>query len=350
MSLNWLDQPIATISEQSTQKANDRQRQLTKPPGSLGKLEELAIKFSAIQKTQQPTVNNVHISIFAADHGIANENVSAFPQVVTTEMVKNFSRGGAAISVLAKELDAKLEVIDLGTVVEAGELEGVISSRIAKGTANFAQQAAMTEAQLEKAFDAGIAAVQRAVESGAHVFIGGDMGIANTTSATAMACVYLDKAPVDLTGAGTGLDKKGVLHKVKVIELALSQHEAGLLDDIEILRFFGGFEIAALTGAYIYAAQQGLLVVIDGFIATAAALAATKIKPGCDSWFIYAHQSHEQGHRLMLEALKAEPLVNLNMRLGEASGAAVVVPLLRQACALHANMATFAEAGVSTGD
>lgn len=176
------------------------------------------------------------------------------------------------------------------------------------------------------------------------------MGIANTTSATAMACVYLDKAPDELTGAGTGLNEKGVLHKIKVIQQALTQHEAGLLNDIEILRFFGGFEIVALTAAYIYAAQQGLPVVVDGFIATAAALAAVKIKPGCDAWFIYAHQSHEQGHRLMLEALKAEPLVNLNMRLGEASGAAIVIPLLRQACALHANMATFAEAGVSTGE
>lgn len=208
----------------------------------------------------------------------------------------------------------------------------------------------MTEQQLEKSFDAGILAVQRAIDSDAHVFIGGDMGIANTTSATAMACVYLDKAPIDLTGAGTGLDENGVSHKSKVIEQALSQHEAGLLDDIEILRFFGGFEIAALTAAYIYSAQQGLPVIIDGFIATAAALAAIKIKPGCDSWFIYAHQSHEQGHCLILEALKAEPLVNLNMRLGEASGAALVVPLLKQACALHSKMATFTEAGVSTGD
>ena len=348
--MTWLDKSIATISEDAIQKANERQSQLTKPLGSLGKLEELAVKFSAIQKTQQPQVKNVHISIFAADHGIANENVSVFPQVVTTEMIKNFSRGGAAISVLAKELDATLEVIDLGAVVEAGELDGVISNRIAPGTANFLQQAAMTDEQLEKAFDAGKAAVQRAIDSDAHVFIGGDMGIANTTSATALACAYLDKAPVDLTGAGTGLDEKGVLHKAKVIEQALTQHEAGLLDDIEILRFFGGFEIAALTGAYIYAAQQGLPVVIDGFIATSAALAATKIKAGCDSWFIYSHQSHEQGHRLMLEALNAEPLVNLNMRLGEASGAAVVVPLLRLACALHTNMATFAEAGVSTGE
>lgn len=348
--MNWLEQPIAVISEKAIQEANERQLQLTKPPGSLGKLEELAIKFSAIQKTQQPQVKNVHISIFAADHGIANENVSAFPQVVTTEMIKNFSRGGAAISVLAKELAAKLEVIDLGTVVEAGELKGVISNRIAPSTANFAQQAAMTEEQLDEALNAGKAAVKRAIDTDAHVFIGGDMGIANTTSATAMACTYLDKAPEDLAGPGTGLDKEGVSHKAEVIQQALGLHEATSLNAIEVLRFFGGFEIAALTGAYISAAQQGLPVVIDGFIATAAALAAVNIKPGCDRWFIYAHQSHEPGHRLMLEALNAEPLVNMNMRLGEASGAAVVIPLLRQACALHANMATFAEAGVSTGE
>ncbi len=348
--MNWLEQSIAKISKQAIEEANERQLQLTKPPGSLGKLEELAIKFSAIQKTQQPQIKNVQISVFAADHGIANENVSAFPQVVTTEMVKNFSRGGAAISVLAKELDAKLEVVDLGTVVEAGELAGVISSRIAMGTENFAEQAAMTEEQLDKALNAGIQAVQRAINSDVHVFIGGDMGIANTTSATAMACAYLDKAAVDLAGPGTGLDEQGVSHKVKVIEQALLKHQAASLSSTEILRFFGGFEIAALTGAYIYAAQQGLPVVIDGFIATAAALAATKIKPGCDSWFIYAHQSHEPGHHLILTALNAEPLVNLNMRLGEGSGAAIVIPLLRQACALHANMATFAEAGVSTGD
>lgn len=350
MSLNWLDKSIAVISEDAIQEANQRQLQLTKPPGSLGKLEELAIKFSAIQKTQQPQIKNVQISIFAADHGIANENVSAFPQVVTTEMIKNFSRGGAAISVLAKELNAKLEVIDLGTVVEAGELDGVISNRIATSTANFAQQAAMTNEQLDKALEAGKAAVQRAIDLDAHIFIGGDMGIANTTSATAMACAYLNAAPSELAGPGTGLDKKGVSHKANVIEQALTKHQATSLNAIEVLRYFGGFEIAALTGSYIYAAQQGLPVVIDGFIATAAALAAIKINPECDKWFIYAHQSHEPGHRLILEKLNAEPLVNMNMRLGEASGAAIVIPLLRQACALHANMATFAEAGVSTGE
>ena len=350
MNLKWINNPIAVVSEQSIEEANDRQLQLTKPPGSLGKLEELAIKFSAIQQTQQPIVDNVHITIFAADHGIADEGVSAFPQVVTTEMIKNFSRGGAAISVLAKEQKAKLEVVDLGTVVEAGELEGVLSSRIAMGTENFSKQAAMTEAQLAEALNAGIAAVQRAIKAGAHVFIGGDMGIANTTSATALACAYLNKPATELAGAGTGLDENGISHKANVIDKALEKHDAKTLTAIDVLRYFGGFEIAALTGAYIYAAQQGLPVVVDGFIATAAALVAVNVKNGCDEWFIYAHQSHEQGHRLILEALKAEPLVNLNMRLGEGSGAAIVIPLLKQACALHSNMATFAEAGVSTSD
>lgn len=350
MYFKWIDNPIAVLSEQAIKEAKDRQQQLTKPPGSLGKLEELAIKFSAIQKSQQPKVDNVHITIFAADHGIANEGVSAFPQVVTTEMVKNFSRGGAAISVLAKEQKSKLEVVDLGTVVEAGKLDGVISCRIAAGTENFSQQAAMSVNQLEKALNAGVEAVERAIKAGSHVFIGGDMGIANTTSATALACAYLNKPAVELAGAGTGLDDKGISHKANVVDNALAKHEATTLSEIDILRYFGGFEIAALTGAYISAAQQGLPVVVDGFIATAAALAAVNIKKGCDEWFIYAHQSHEQGHCSILEALNAEPLLNLNMRLGEGSGAAVVIPLLRQACALHANMATFAEADVSTSE
>ena len=345
-----LSNPIADIAVTAITQAEERQSQLTKPPGSLGKLEDLAIMFSAIQKTQQPKVDNVHITIFAADHGVANEGVSAFPQVVTTEMVKNFSRGGAAISVLAKELKAKLEVVDLGTVVDAGELEYVISSRIALGTANFSEQAAMTEEQLEKALDTGAAAVQRAIDAGAHVFVGGDMGIANTTSATAMACAYLNKAATELAGAGTGLDVKGISHKADVIQKALAKHNASSLSAIDILRFFGGFEIAALAGAYIYAAQQGLPVVIDGFITTAAALAAVKINPDSDKWFIYAHQSHEQGHKLVLKALNADPLINLNLRLGEGSGAAIAIPLLRQACAIHSNMATFAEASVSTGE
>jgi len=345
-----LHDPVAKISDENIQLAKERQAQLTKPPGSLGKLEELAVMFSAIQKTQRPTVDKVHITIFAADHGIADEGVSAFPQSVTTEMIKNFSRGGAAISVLAKEQNAKLEVVNLGTVIEVGELEGVISSCIAKSTANFSRQAAMTETQLEKAFQAGEAAVQRALDAAANVFIGGEMGIANTSSATALACAYLNKAAIEIAGAGTGLDEGGISHKAQVIQQALEKHQASALNAVDILRFFGGFEIAALTGAYLFAAQKGLPVVVDGFITTAAALAAVKINAECANWFIYSHQSDEQGHKRILKALNAEPLINLNMRLGEGSGAAIAIPLLRQACAIHSNMATFAEAGVSTGE
>jgi len=345
-----LHDPVAKISGENIQLAKERQAQLTKPPGSLGKLEELAVMFSAIQQSQQPTVDKVHITIFAADHGIADEGVSAFPQSVTTEMIKNFSRGGAAISVLAKEQNAKLEVVNLGTVIEVGELEGVISSCIAKSTANFSRQAAMTETQLEKAFQAGEAAVQRALDAAANVFIGGEMGIANTSSATALACAYLNKAAIEIAGAGTGLDEGGISHKAQVIQQALEKHQASALNAVDILRFFGGFEIAALTGAYLFAAQKGLPVVVDGFITTAAALAAVKINAECANWFIYSHQSDEQGHKRILKALNAEPLINLNMRLGEGSGAAIAIPLLRQACAIHSNMATFAEAGVSTGE
>ncbi len=348
--MKWIEQDIKPVSQQAIDAARERQAILTKPPGSLGKLETLGIFFSAVQQTQHPVVDKVHISVFAADHGIAEENVSAFPQVVTSEMIKNFARGGAAISVLAKQLGAVLEVIDLGTVVDTGELDGVIRHRIAASSSNFARQAAMDEAQLQQAMQAGVDAVQRAISSGARVYIGGDMGIANTTSATALACAYLGKTAAELAGPGTGLDEQGVSHKAEVIAKALALHKADSLDDISILRYFGGFEIAALCGAYIHAAQQGLPVIIDGFIATAASLAARRIKPGCQEWFIYAHQSHEQGHATILAAMGVEPLLNLNMRLGEGSGAAVAVPLIQQACALHAEMATFAEAGVSTSD
>ncbi len=347
---HWLEQPVKPLSEQAMAAARARQAILTKPPGSLGRLEELAVFFSTVQQTQQPEVKNIHISIFAADHGIAGENVSAFPQVVTTEMIRNFARGGAAISVLAKQLGATLEVIDLGTVVDAGELQGVIRQRIAAGTANFANTAAMDEGQLQQAFQTGVDAIQRAVQDKAHVFIAGDMGIANTTSATALACAVLGKRATELAGPGTGLDAQGVSHKAGVIEQALAPHKADQLDATAILQTFGGFEIAAMCAAYIHAAQQGLPVLVDGFIATSAALLASRIKPDCEQWFVFAHRSHEPGHALMLKAMNARPLLDLQMRLGEGSGAAVAVPLLQQACALHGQMATFEEAGVSTAE
>lgn len=347
INIDWYRQPAKNLDEAARNAAQTRQQQLTKPPGALGQLETLAIQLAAMQGREKPQIDKVFISVFAGDHGIAEENVSAFPQLVTAEMVKNFARGGAAICVLAKQLDAKLEVVNLGTAFDTGNLPGVLQCNIGKGTANFARQPAMTEAQLAAAMQAGRDSAEHAARLGAQLYIGGDMGIANTTSAAALACALLKHSPQQLAGPGTGLDANGVLHKAEVIARALELHAAHLNDPLEILRRLGGFEIAALTGAYINCAQRGITVLVDGYITTAAALLAVRIQPAVADWLLYAHRSAEPGHILMLNVLKAETLLELGMRLGEGSGAAVAVPVLRLACALHNDMATFAEAGVS---
>ncbi len=349
MSINtdWLKQPAKPLSEASRSAAIARQQQLTKPPGALGQLESLAIQLAAMQGREKPQVDKVFISVFAGDHGIAEENVSAFPQLVTAEMVKNFARGGAAICVLAKQLDAKLEVVNLGTAFDTGNLPGVRQCNIGKGTSNFVKQPAMTEAQLAAAMQAGRDSAEHAAKLGTQLYIGGDMGIANTTSAAAIACALLQHTPQQLAGPGTGLDANGVQHKATVIARALALHAAHLNDPLEILRRLGGFEIAALAAAYISCAQRGITVLVDGYITTAAALIAVRINPEISPWLIYSHRSAEPGHILMLNALQAETLLELGMRLGEGSGAGMAVPLLRLACALHNEMATFAEASVS---
>lgn len=355
MRPRWLDASVKPLNLGMEQAALTRQSQLTKPPGALGQLEQLAVRLAAMQGAERPMVDKVAIAIFAADHGIAAENVSAFPQAVTGEMVKNFARGGAAISVLAKTLGAELEVVNLGTVNDPGEMPGVVRNVIAQSTANFAQVPAMDEAQLMQALQAGHGSVLRAQQAGAQLYIGGEMGIANTTAAAALACALLGATPTELAGPGTGLDNKGVAHKAAVIERALALHGFASADAakqvgnnaLECLQRVGGFEIAALTGAYLAAAQNGMPVLVDGFISSVAALVAVRFNPKVNDWLLFAHASAEPGHRRVLEALHAQPLLNLGMRLGEGSGAATAVPLLRLACALHNGMATFAEAAVS---
>jgi len=349
MTIEWLTQPCAAPAAACADVARARQTVLTKPPGSLGALEALAIRLAALQRSEQPRVDEVWISVFAGDHGVAAEGVSAFPQVVTGEMVRNFATGGAAISVLARELGARLEVVNLGTVNDPGDIPGVRRAIVAASTANFCVEAAMSETQLAQALAAGRASAQAAVSAGTQLFIGGEMGIANTTAATALACALLQRAPATLAGAGTGLDAAGIAHKAAVIERALARHAAPQAP-LAQLRCLGGFEIAALAGAYVAAAQAGLPVLVDGFITTAAALVAVRINPGVRDWLLFSHCSHEHGHAGLLQALDAAPLLDIGMRLGEASGAAVCVPLLRMACALHNGMATFAQAGVSTSD
>lgn len=330
------------------QRALERQAQLTKPPGSLGMLENLAARLAAMQHRDQPRVDNIHISIFAADHGIAAEGVSAFPQAVTAEMVKNFAAGGAAVNVLARQVNAHFEVVDVG-LLQPVELPTVINNRAGCGTANFKTQKAINESELYVSLAAGRAAVNRALASEADVFIGGEMGIANTTSASAIAAALLDIPARDLTGAGTGLNDQQVMHKTYVIEQALQHHHKHLQEPLAILQALGGFEIVALVAAYVRAAQNGLPVLVDGFISSVAALAAVKINPGCADWFFYGHLSEEKGHKIVLDALTAEPILQLHMRLGEASGAVMAVPILQMACQLHNEMATFTQANITTG-
>ena len=343
----WLKVPSAQLDNTAQAAAEARQAVLTKPAGALGQLESIAIRLAAMQGKEKPTLEQVRIVVFAADHGIAAEGVSAFPQAVTAEMVRNFANGGAAICVAARELKASLEVIDLGTVINPGSLSNVSDQRIAPGTANFAKQAAMTEQQLAQAMNIGRQSAERAMTKGMDLFIGGEMGIGNTSAATALACILTDNAVENLTGSGTGLDTKGVSHKVAVIKAALDLHKSQIDSPVTALRYFGGFEIAALTGAFIACAQMGIPVLVDGFIASTAALMATRQCSGINDWLLYAHASAEPGHKHIMKALQAEPLLDMGMCLGEGSGAAVAVPLLRMACALHNDMATFAEAEVS---
>lgn len=346
-NIGWLNDPVKEIVQSSLAAAQDRQNSLTKPPGSLGVLEDLAIRLAGMSGSNNPELNKIKIVVFAADHGVAEESVSAFPQTVTAEMVKNFSSGGAAICVLAKELAAELEVVNVGTVAELDELPGVVNQRIAPATANFYKQAAMTASQLNEACQAGYDAVCRAEQFSAELFIAGDMGIANTTSATAIASALLKCDAKEIAGPGTGLDAAGVLHKVDIIQQSLQRHQLDANKPLSALQMVGGFEIVAMTAAYISCAQKGIPVLVDGFISSVAALAAVRINSQAKDWMFFSHASAEPGHRKIMQGLQAEPMIDLNLRLGEASGAAVVVPLMRMACALHNNMATFAQAGVT---
>ncbi len=348
--MSWYLDPAAPLSDIHLQHAQARQQQLTKPQGSLGQLEQLAITLAQLQHREQPICEHIVISVFAGDHGVAAEGVSAFPQSVTAQMVQNFASGGAAISVLARALNASLEVVNTGTVDPLPTLDHVLDCRIAAGTANFAQQSAMTPEQLQKALSLGHDSITRAKQADAHLWIGGEMGITNTTSATALACALLKKHAAELVGPGTGLDNAGQIHKSAVIHRSLDLFNANAQTPLKNLQYLGGFEIAALSGAYIAAAQQGIPAMVDGFICSVAALYAQAINPSIKPWLLYSHRSAEPGHRAVLEALEAEPLLDLGMRLGEGSGAATAVPLVQMACKLHNHMATFAEAMVDNCD
>ncbi len=347
--MNWYLSKAKQVNKTCEALALQHQSQLTKPPGSLGRLESLACQLAGLQGQEKPTCNKVTIALFAGDHGVVDEGVSAFPQSVTSAMLDNFVAGGAAISVMAKELEAQLMVVNTGVATDKIFADAVWHKPVAKGTKNFAKTVAMSADQLQQALLIGKDIVDDVDAKGCDIFIGGEMGIGNTTSATALAHFYTGLPLNVLTGAGTGMTAAGIAHKQQVIEKAFVLH-GKIKDECHALHIFSGFEIAALVGAFIRAAQCGIPILVDGFIVTTAALAAIKINPSIAPWLIYSHCSAEAGHKALLNYLEVEPIVNLQLRLGEASGAAAVIPLLRMACALHNNMATFAEAGISAGD
>lgn len=342
---DWISEPCPEPSSGHEARAHARQSVLTKPPGSLGRLETLAIKLATLQATDHPSATNAAIVLFAGDHGVTAQGISAYPSAVTVEMLRNFAAGGAAIAVLARALGVPLTVIDAGTLAPE-PMAGIVVDKPRRGTRDFTIEPAMTRAELGAALAAG----RRAVEAAGtrDVLLFGEMGIGNTTSAAAIACALLSRSPSELAGAGTGLDPDGVARKVAVIEKAIASHGLGTSSDaLEVCAAVGGLEIAALTGATVAAAQRRTPVLVDGFIVTVAALAAMRINPSVTPWLLYAHRSAERGHTAVLDALDAHPILDLGLRLGEGSGAAAALAILRLACELHNRMATFEEAAVS---
>jgi nicotinate-nucleotide--dimethylbenzimidazole phosphoribosyltransferase len=307
-------------------------------------LEALAVRLAALQGREKPAISQPQLTLFAGDHGVVAEGVSAYPQAVTAQMLGNFVAGGAAISVLAREQGVPLRLVDLGTIDPDLQLPGVRHLRLGAGTANFAVAPAMSPEQCIAALQAGREEVLEALAGGCDLFLAGEMGIGNTSAATALACALSDLRPAQLAGPGTGLDAAGVSRKQAVIERALVLHREHLGDTFEALRRVGGFELAAMAGAYVACAQAGIPALVDGFICSAAALCAVRLNPGVQPWLLFAHAGAEPGHTALLAELKATPLLDLGLRLGEGSGAALALPLIKLACALHGGMATFSEA------
>ncbi|ANW03253.1 nicotinate-nucleotide--dimethylbenzimidazole phosphoribosyltransferase [Bradyrhizobium icense] len=343
----WVYQECPGVSTVHRDVALARQAELTKPTGALGRLEHLAIELAGLQQTDRPRAERVPIIVFAGDHGIAAQGVSAYPQEVTSAMMSNFASGGAAISVLARELSLSLEIVDAGTLAEQ-PIPGVATDKPRRGSRDFSREAALELGEVAFAFDCGKRAVARAASAEPDLLILGDMGIGNTTTSAAVAAALLGVGAEQVAGNGTGIDADGRARKARLIDAALARHDLtrpGTSAE-RILCAVGGLETAAITGAIIAAAQRRLPTLIDGFIVSVAALTAVHLNPSCRPFLLSSHQSAEQGHRLVLEALNVQPLFNLDLRLGEGSGAALALPILRLACALHNGMATFTQASV----
>jgi nicotinate-nucleotide--dimethylbenzimidazole phosphoribosyltransferase len=327
--------------------AQQRLDQLTKPPGSLGRLEELARRLAEISGSCPREIRHPVIFTLVGDHGVVEEGVSAYPQIVTTQMVENFLRGGAAVNVLARHAGARVVVADLGVAGPLAPSPDLHARKVAPGTRNMTRGPAMTRSEAASAVEAGIALVEAERPRGLDLIGTGEMGIGNTTAASAMVAVFTGAGADEVTGYGTGVDEPGRRRKVAVIERALSVNRPDPADALDVLAKLGGFEIAGLTGVILAGAAYRIPVFVDGFIAGAAALAAVRLKPAARYALLAAHRSAEPGHRHVLQALRLEPYLDLGMRLGEGTGAALCISLARAAVKIMNEMATFKSAGVS---
>ncbi len=341
---------ITPVDHALAAPGQERLDSLTKPRGSLGRLEETALRLYMIQGGAHPSADPAVIFTCAGDHGVAAEGVSPFPQEVTRQMVANFLAGGAGINVLARQAGAELKVVDAGC---AGgtfpEHPMLVQAKVAPGTANMAQGPAMTRQQCLQALLLGAGLARDAARRGCAVVGTGEMGIANTTPSTALYCAHLGLAPSLLTGPGAGLDSGGVSRKAAVIERALAVNAAAAAsgDPLEVLAALGGLEIACLTGLILGGAAERMAVLVDGFISTAACVCAWKFAPATLDYCFFSHASAEPGHQEVMRALNARPLLDLDLRLGEGTGAALALMVLRASAAIFNEMATFAQAGVS---
>jgi nicotinate-nucleotide--dimethylbenzimidazole phosphoribosyltransferase len=338
---------IKPLDKPSMVKAIERQDSLTKPVGSLGRLEALSVQIAGIQGKAQPQIKQKAVIVMAADHGVAARGTSAYPQEVTAEMVLNFLRGGAAINVISRQVGARVVIVDMGVAAKLDANPGLISHRIAAGTQDMSKGPAMTPEQAKQALEAGIEIMTAEIRKGLDIVGTGDMGIGNTTASSAICAVMTGKTAAEVTGRGTGLDDKQLQHKIAIINEAIALNKPEVAKPLEVLAKVGGFEIGGLAGVILGAAANRVPVVIDGFISGAAALIAAGICPQSKDYMIAGHCSVEPGHRIMLQHLGLKPLLDLEMRLGEGTGGALAMSLAETSVRILSEMATFAEAGVA---
>lgn len=342
---SWIDQ-ITPLDQAAMDTATARQARLTKPTGALGRLESLSIQLAGILGQARPRLIDKVVVVMAGDHGVTAEGISAYPQSVTSQMVMNFLEGGAAINVLARQIGARVVVADLGVATELPTRPDLHNAKVAMGTANMAQGPAMRRDQAVQAITAGADLMMREIATGLDILGIGEMGIGNTTAAAAIAAALTGQSPDEIVGRGTGLDDAGLQHKIGVVRQALAVNQPDTNDALDILSKVGGFEIGGLIGAILATAAHHRPIMVDGYIATAAAMLAVTLAPSVRPYLFAAHHSAEAGHDAMLAWLQLEPLLTLDLRLGEGTGAVLGMQVADAACRLLDEMATFGEAGV----